>query len=76
MAEHEQKQCPRCLDSFECKTGSITLCQCHSVALTDDHHEYIHSQYNDCLCSSCLTELRRKFNLEIYESKISALVMR
>lgn len=76
MAAHEQKQCPRCKDSFECKCGSIALCQCHSVALTDFHHEYIHSLYNDCLCASCLTELRRKYNLEVYDVKISALTLR
>ena len=76
MAEHEQKQCPRCLDTFECKTGSINLCQCNLIALTDEHHEYILSQFNDCLCTACLTELRRKFNIEMYEEKISALVMR
>lgn len=76
MAEHEQKQCPRCMDSFECKSGSIELCQCSNIVMIDAHHEYIRSLYDDCLCASCLVELRRKYNIEMHEEKISALIMR
>ncbi|MBI3188485.1 MAG: cysteine-rich CWC family protein [Gammaproteobacteria bacterium] len=58
MASHEQKQCPRCHSTFECKSGSIELCQCNQVLLTDAHRDYIHSLYDACLCASCLAALR------------------
>ena len=76
MASHEEKQCPRCNEVFECKSGTIERCQCHSIGLADFHHDYIHSLYVDCLCAACLTELRRQYNIEVYERKISALTMR
>ena len=76
MAQHENKQCPRCRDTFECKCGSIELCQCSSVSLMEEHHDYIRSLYDDCLCASCLVELRRKYNIEMYETRINALMTR
>jgi hypothetical protein len=72
MALHEHKLCPRCNDTFECKCGSIQLCQCHNVALEDFHQDYIRSLYDDCLCASCLTELRRKYNLELLGQQMPA----
>ena len=63
MPEHEKKQCPRCSAEFECKTGSILLCQCSKIEMTAEQLEYSNSQYDDCLCLSCLKELRTEFNL-------------
>ena len=76
MQKHEQKQCPRCKENFECKTGSIELCQCQSVKLTEQHLEYIQSRYDDCLCASCLIELRREYNIGLFEEKINTLLIR
>lgn len=58
MPEHEQKQCPRCGKGFECKSGSVTLCQCQGVNLTPQQLEYIAARYDDCLCRACLEALR------------------
>ena len=63
MPKHEKKQCPRCSTEFECKTGSILLCQCSKIEMTAEQLEYSNSQYDDCLCLSCLNELRTEFNL-------------
>jgi len=63
MPKHEKKQCPRCSAEFECKTGSILLCQCSKIEMTAEQLEYSNSQYDDCLCLSCLNELRTEFNL-------------
>ena len=41
MPSHEVKQCPRCNSLFECKSGSVLLCQCQTVALTEMQREYI-----------------------------------
>jgi cysteine-rich CWC protein len=63
MPKHEKKQCPRCLTEFECKTGSILLCQCSKIEMSAEQLEYSNCQYDDCLCLSCLKELRSEFNV-------------
>ncbi|XDD45551.1 cysteine-rich CWC family protein [Leptospira sp. WS39.C2] len=55
--KHEEKICPNCLRIFECKVGSIQLCQCTKVSLTKDETEYLATQYNDCLCFQCMEKL-------------------
>lgn len=62
MPSHERKTCPRCETEFECKTGSILLCQCSKVEMTAEQLEYSSMQYEDCLCRACLKELRTEFN--------------
>lgn len=64
MAKHEEKDCPRCKTHFECKLGSITLCQCSRVELTIAQQEFINTHYTDCLCASCMRELRSIFNVK------------
>jgi hypothetical protein len=58
MCEHEKKYCPHCNVLFECKVGSILLCQCTTVSLTDEERMFIKDRYYDCLCASCMKELR------------------
>lgn len=70
MPKHEKKQCPRCATEFECKTGSILLCQCSKIEMTAEQLEYSNSQYDDCLCLSCLKELRTEFNLLSHNKNI------
>ncbi len=70
MPKHEKKQCPRCSTEFECKTGSILLCQCSKIEMTAEQLEYSNSQYDDCLCLSCLNELRIEFNLLSHNKNI------
>ena len=62
MPKHESKQCARCNTLFECKSGSIMLCQCQTVVLSTEQLEYISEQYEDCLCSRCLLEVRSEYN--------------
>ncbi|MFC1588830.1 cysteine-rich CWC family protein [Pseudomonadota bacterium] len=52
------KTCPRCKLSFECKTDDVTNCQCASVKLNQSQRDYIFQQFDDCLCASCLEQLR------------------
>lgn len=58
MAQHEIKQCPRCNKNFECKCGSINICQCTQVNLPGNLSEQLKLHFEDCLCISCLRELR------------------
>ncbi len=58
MALHEDKQCPRCKQLFECKSGSITLCHCSETHLPGETLAALHLRYDDCLCAACLQEIQ------------------
>ena len=58
MPLHEQKQCPRCSRWFECRSGSISRCQCQAVELSRAQLDYIADRYDDCLCADCLQALQ------------------
>jgi hypothetical protein len=60
MYKHEEKYCPRCRSSFECKPGDITHCQCYGIELSTTEKAFIEERYNDCLCRKCLLELRQR----------------
>lgn len=47
MPTHEQKNCPRCNQLFECKVGDITHCQCSNVQLFLEVQLFIDSKYQD-----------------------------
>ncbi|WP_455376044.1 cysteine-rich CWC family protein [Kaarinaea lacus] len=68
--KHETKRCPRCRSAFECKSGSILLCQCQSITLSEQELDFISAGYDDCLCQSCLVELRREFNQRVFREKL------
>ncbi len=75
MPNHEKKSCPRCQREFECKTGSILLCQCSQIEMTAEQLEYSHSQYTDCLCLACLKELRVEYNGLIHRKNIDDILL-
>jgi hypothetical protein len=69
MYKHEEKNCPRCNTSFECKTGDVLKCQCYGIELSVAEEAFIKSAYNDCLCSNCLVQLKSRYQLFI-EQKV------
>ena len=69
-AKHETKTCPRCNSEFECKSGSVLLCQCQTILLTAEQLDYINDQYEDCLCVSCLSALRSEYNQQQHKNKL------
>lgn len=71
--KHETKHCPRCDAEFECKSGSILLCQCQTIYLSSDQAEYVSAQYDDCLCVKCLQALRSEFNCRQLQHEIHRL---
>lgn len=73
-AKHEVKTCPRCEMQFECKSGSILLCQCQSLSLTSQQQEYIEARFEDCLCLDCLKDLRSDYNKIQHQQKIEKLI--
>lgn len=61
MPAHEAKHCLRCHQPFECKAGSITQCDCTRIFLSEEEKAFIADRYEDCLCLSCLKELKNKY---------------
>ncbi len=61
MCRHEEKKCSRCKSVFECKSGSITQCQCNGIQLSEEERIYIEAKYEDCLCIECLYYLQREY---------------
>ncbi|MCX8080381.1 MAG: diphthine--ammonia ligase [Bacteroidia bacterium] len=71
--KHELKSCPRCAAMFECKVGSVLLCQCSKITLTEDERDFMKKHFTDCLCLSCMKDLRAEFHkdkLNQYINKI------
>ncbi|RAW00966.1 cysteine-rich CWC family protein [Pseudochryseolinea flava] len=70
MNKHETKHCPRCKISFECKSGSIGLCQCRRVSITDEVHHFINNRFSDCLCAQCLEEMRSEYHQRNFNASV------
>lgn len=62
MSNQEEKYCPRCKAIFECKVGSINECQCSAIILTAEERNYISEKFDDCLCASCMKELKTEYH--------------
>jgi hypothetical protein len=76
IVKHEIKRCPRCNVSFECKVGSILLCQCTTVTLSPKERDYLKEDYEDCLCASCIKDLKAEFHKNKLMIAINKLMRR
>jgi hypothetical protein len=74
MADHEKKYCPRCNEPFECKVGSILLCQCHGLTLSELEKDYIRLTYPDCLCRNCLRSIKHEISATAITQKMLAIL--
>ncbi|HEX2532528.1 MAG TPA: cysteine-rich CWC family protein [Chitinophagaceae bacterium] len=59
MPLHEEKGCPRCGRTFECKSGNIGQCGCTAFSLSAEERVFLAERYADCLCPACLHELKQ-----------------
>jgi hypothetical protein len=57
---HELKICPSCNGTFECKSGSITICHCSHFLLTGEVKDLLAKKFDDCLCGPCLERIMRQ----------------
>ncbi|MGH8645810.1 MAG: cysteine-rich CWC family protein [Gammaproteobacteria bacterium] len=71
MPKHENKICPRCGTLFECKLGSITVCQCRDIEMSELLEFLIQSRYDDCLCIQCLRKLKDEFTATRMKNTLS-----
>ncbi|WP_420149120.1 cysteine-rich CWC family protein [Spirosoma sp.] len=74
IGKHEHTACPRCQRRFECRVGSINLCQCQAVTLTEAQRQYVNSLYQGCLCANCLRELRTEYNHQTHQNVLTKLL--
>ncbi|MCF3110485.1 cysteine-rich CWC family protein [Niabella sp. CC-SYL272] len=74
MCQHEDKYCPRCKQPFECKVGSILLCQCSTVSLNNEERDFIFKQYEDCLCAECLKALKAQYHQQQFQHKLKGIL--
>ncbi|MEO3407466.1 cysteine-rich CWC family protein [Mucilaginibacter sp. CAU 1740] len=74
MANHENKNCPRCNAAFECKVGSILLCQCNGIAFTEHEWDYIRLNYHDCLCRKCLQIVKHEISTSAVQEKMNTIL--
>lgn len=74
MIKHEEKYCPRCKTQFECKVGSILLCQCTTVEISEEERNFIHRRYDDCLCAACMKELKGEYHNQLYRDKLKRIL--
>lgn len=72
--KHEEKYCPKCKVAFECKVGSILLCQCSTVRLNHAELEFIQSKYDDCLCADCMKALKAEFHHKKVQNKMKRIL--
>lgn len=54
--------CVKCGGNFECKSDDIAQCQCNTITLSSEELVYVASQFDTCLCASCLKELQSDFS--------------
>ena len=57
----EQKTCPKCGDVFQCNSKNIEKCQCSAVKLSPEESDLVKSKFSDCLCVSCLEEIKNSY---------------
>lgn len=72
--KHEERVCPRCQVKFECKVGSISLCQCSAVTINEDERKYLQQCFSDCLCASCIHALKAEYHRERFEDTMKRLM--
>lgn len=72
--KHEERVCPRCQAKFECKVGSISLCQCTTVTITDEERKYLQQCYSDCLCAPCIQEMKTEYHRERFDHTMKRLM--
>ena len=70
MSRHEDKHCPRCNTTFECKSGSITQCQCFGIVVEVETQEWMSKQFAGCLCLNCIKALRTAWNTEQFTNQL------
>lgn len=73
MCKHEHINCPCCQRIFECKTGTISQCQCMNINLDAGEREYIAKRYDSCLCIDCMRLMKKEYHNKIFQERFSKI---
>ncbi len=68
-----KKNCQKCSITFECNVEDIANCQCMSFRIEKAESDYILKNYSDCLCSDCLTILKKDYKQYLMDNIKSLL---
>jgi hypothetical protein len=74
MCKHEEKYCPRCGSSFECKVGDIIQCQCYGIKFTDAEKDFIGNKFTDCLCADCMKAMKSEYSILQWELQLKVFL--
>ena len=58
-SKYDPRECERCGKVHIC-TGTVQ-CPCFEVEINDKFLEYISSHFDECLCLTCMEELKGNF---------------
>ncbi len=56
-----KKKCLRCNNCFECLHNNMKDCWCTAITLDNQQLKYVADNYTDCMCNSCLQEIKKGF---------------
>lgn len=57
------KTCGRCKNAFECKFDDIQNCQCNTVKISGETHDFLQKTHFDCLCQQCLKDIENRLQI-------------
>jgi hypothetical protein len=73
MIKHETKFCPRCNNPFECKVGSVSLCQCSTITLNEQERNFISNSFEDCLCAACMQAMKEEHHKYLFQEQLKKI---
>lgn len=80
MSESEKDignaDCVRCGIRITCLPNDINHCDCNKVNLTSEEYRYINSLYQNCVCNSCLEELKNEYHSKHHFNRPDNTVIR
>ena len=53
--------CQSCQQPFICNPANIAECDCSKIQLTAEEIAYVAKQYTNCVCNTCLLNLKDEF---------------
>lgn len=67
--KYQTEACPRCGSGFICKPNNIGSCACGEISISKDEQKFISARFLDCLCNTCLKELKYEYYLMHHHNK-------
>ena len=69
VINYTPENCPRCKGEFICKPKNINECDCMKIRISPEEQDFIGAKFSNCLCNSCLKELKHEYLLHYQKNK-------